>query len=160
MKAKRRRHGSQQAHNLQTSLTVALVGCSASLAGVVVMLGSAMGDRNRSSELPSGSRTRPRLRRPLAFVGLEPTAPAFLWKPLHGIVNVMKCAGVHVVWLTPKLQRPLGSWRELPKVPPRQRCTNLDDHKTPVHDCGCKPQLRPNALLTLHRKRINAGLIA
>lgn len=53
--------------------------------------------------MPSGSRTRPRLRRPLAFVGLEPTAPAFLWKPLHGILDVMKCAGVHVVWLTLKL---------------------------------------------------------
>lgn len=32
-------------------------------------------------KMPSGSRTRPRLRRPLSFVGVEPTAQAFPWKP-------------------------------------------------------------------------------
>jgi hypothetical protein len=26
----------------------------------------------------------------LTFVGLEPTAPAFLWKPLHDILNIVQ----------------------------------------------------------------------
>ena len=33
-----------------------------------------------ADQMPSGSRTRWRLRRPFKIVGIEPTAPAFLWR--------------------------------------------------------------------------------
>jgi len=32
-------------------------------------------------QLPSGSRTRRRFRRPSSFMGVEPTVPAYLWEP-------------------------------------------------------------------------------